>query len=182
MYGTHENCTIFKTPDPCLSTSKIFLPSWPWTSNFELPFPTTPSSPKDNQSIKRKHELRMTIMCYQKLNAEVTAWKVSKYGAFSGRYFPMFGPEKTPYMDTFNVELFIVFSDYHWHFPNRPLARISVMLMIGIKSASSLCIMVHKSSNTPFPNLFSVTTCHMKTRPYIGNLYLMKMKENEEKQ
>ena len=34
-------------------------------------------------------------------------------------------------------------------------------------------------TNTPFPNLFSVTTCQMKTRPYLGNLYLMK--ENEEK-
>ena len=40
----------------------------------------------------------------------VTAWKVSKYGAFSGPYFPVFGlntdtgkygPEKTPYLNTF---------------------------------------------------------------------------------
>ena len=38
-----------------------------------------------------------------------TAWKVSKYGAFSGTYFPVFspntgkyGPEKTPYLDTFH--------------------------------------------------------------------------------
>ena len=36
-----------------------------------------------------------------------TAWKVSKYGVFSGPYFPVFGlntgkygPEKTPYFDT----------------------------------------------------------------------------------
>ena len=41
-----------------------------------------------------------------------------------------------------------------------------------IKSASN-------KRNTHFPNLFSVTTCLMKTRPYLGNLYLMK--ENEEK-
>ena len=39
-------------------------------------------------------------------------WKVSKYGAFSGPYFPVFGlntgkygPEKTPYLDTFYAEL-----------------------------------------------------------------------------
>ena len=39
-----------------------------------------------------------------------TAWKLSKYGAFSGPYFPVFGlntgkygPEKTPYMDTFHT-------------------------------------------------------------------------------
>ena len=43
-----------------------------------------------------------------------TAWKVSKYGVFSGLYFPAFGlntdqnvekygPEKTPYLDTFHT-------------------------------------------------------------------------------
>ena len=31
-----------------------------------------------------------------------TARKVSKYGVFSGPYFPVFGPEKTPYLDTFH--------------------------------------------------------------------------------
>ena len=37
-----------------------------------------------------------------------TVWKVSKYGVFSGPYFPAFGlntgkygPEKTAYLDTF---------------------------------------------------------------------------------
>ena len=47
----------------------------------------------------------------------ITAWKASKYGVFSGPYFPAFrlnteiyevnegkcGPEKTPYLDTFAV-------------------------------------------------------------------------------
>ena len=49
-----------------------------------------------------------------------TAWKVSKYGVFSGPYFPVFGlnteiysvfslntgksgPKKTPYLDTFHA-------------------------------------------------------------------------------
>ena len=39
-----------------------------------------------------------------------TAWKVSKYGVFSGPYFPVFGlntgkkgPEETPYLDTFHA-------------------------------------------------------------------------------
>ena len=39
-----------------------------------------------------------------------TAWKVSKYGVFSGLYFRAFGlntgkyrPEKTPYVDTFHT-------------------------------------------------------------------------------
>ena len=40
----------------------------------------------------------------------VTAWKVSKYGVISGPYFPVFGlntgkygPEITPYLDTFHA-------------------------------------------------------------------------------
>ena len=32
-----------------------------------------------------------------------TKSKVSKYGVFSGLYLPVFGPEKTPYLDTFHV-------------------------------------------------------------------------------
>ena len=32
-----------------------------------------------------------------------TAWKVSKYGVFSGPCFPAFGPDKTPYLDTFHT-------------------------------------------------------------------------------
>ena len=41
-----------------------------------------------------------------------TAWKVSKYGVISGPYFPVFspntgkyGPEITPYFDTFHTAL-----------------------------------------------------------------------------
>ena len=44
----------------------------------------------------------------QRTKESTTAWKVSKYGVFSGPYFPVFGlntgkygPEKTPYLDTF---------------------------------------------------------------------------------
>ena len=28
--------------------------------------------------------------------------------------------------------------------------------------------------NATFPNLFFLTTCHIKTRPYLGKLYLVK--------
>ena len=28
---------------------------------------------------------------------------VQKYGVFSGRYFPVFGPGKIPYLDTFHA-------------------------------------------------------------------------------
>ena len=34
---------------------------------------------------------------------EFTARKVSKYGVISGSYFPAFGPEITPYLDTFHA-------------------------------------------------------------------------------
>ena len=64
----------------------------------------------------------------------ITAWKVSKYGVFSGPYFPAFslnteryfvfsfsvfslnavkyGPEKTSYLDTFHAVYFIVFINH----------------------------------------------------------------------
>ena len=32
--------------------------------------------------------------------------KVSKYRAFSGPYFPFFGPEKIPYLETFHGVFF----------------------------------------------------------------------------
>ena len=51
---------------PCPSTSEILPPSWPWMSNFEWTPP--PSSQNDNQSIKRKHDPRMNIVCYQRSN------------------------------------------------------------------------------------------------------------------
>ena len=45
----------------------------------------------------------------------ITAWKVSKYGVFCGRYFPVFGlntgkyePEKNPDMDDFRVVFAVV--------------------------------------------------------------------------
>ena len=34
-----------------------------------------------------------------------TAWKASKYGVSSGPYFPAFGPETGPYLDTFHAVL-----------------------------------------------------------------------------
>ena len=40
----------------------------------------------------------------------ITSWKVSKYGVISGPYFPVlglntgkYGPEMTPYLDTFRA-------------------------------------------------------------------------------
>ena len=51
------------------------------------------------------------ISAYVKVgNIFTDAWKVSKYGVISGRYFPVFspntgkyGPEITPYLDTFDA-------------------------------------------------------------------------------
>ena len=47
-----------------------------------------------------------------------TAWKVSKYGVLSGPYFPVFspntgkyGPEKTPYLDTFHAVIWTSYVD-----------------------------------------------------------------------
>ena len=39
-----------------------------------------------------------------------TVSKVCKYGVFSGPYFPVFGLEKTPYLDTFHAEPVVLVS------------------------------------------------------------------------
>ena len=39
-------------------------------------------------------------MKYYEIN---TAWKVSEYGVISGPYFPVFGLNITPYLDTFHT-------------------------------------------------------------------------------
>ena len=47
----------------------------------------------------------------------ITAWKVLKYGVFSGPYFPVlrlntekYGPEKTLYLDTFHAVWYSLYS------------------------------------------------------------------------
>ena len=53
-----------------------------------------------------------------------TAWKVYKYRAFSVPYFPVFspnigkyGPEKTPYLDTFHAVFYSTFCMKHVYKP-----------------------------------------------------------------
>ena len=55
---------------------------------------------RNDISADHKNQVMVTVMVmvmYQVFNAS----KVSKYGVFSGPYFPAFGPEKNPYLDTF---------------------------------------------------------------------------------
>ena len=57
----------FQDPQPpCSSISKILPPPWPWTSNFKWTL-LLPSRTNDNQSMKRKHNPRMTLICYHAL-------------------------------------------------------------------------------------------------------------------
>ena len=66
-----------------------------------------------------------------------TAWKVSKYGVFSGPCFPVFspnagkyGPEKTPCLDTFHAVLcLLVFNKWSWsetHVYDLPMNKMDV--------------------------------------------------------
>ena len=67
-----------------------------------------------------------------------TAWKVSKYGANSGPYFPVFGlntekygTEITPYLDTFHavqVKIFIIFL---FGYKVRPLVKVPVSYLLA---------------------------------------------------
>ena len=56
--------------------------------------------------------LGMTYLHKIQISRRFTAWKVSKYEVFSSPYFPIFrintgkyGPEKTPYLDTFHAAI-----------------------------------------------------------------------------
>ena len=62
---------------------------------------------------------RFSVFCITSSNrkSSITAWKVTKYGVFSGPCFHVFspntgkyGPEKTPYLDTNHA---VHVSDYH---------------------------------------------------------------------
>ena len=52
---------------------------------------------------KYKWILPKNILTSSRMDIFSTAWKVSKCGVFSGRHFPLFRPEKTPYFDTFHT-------------------------------------------------------------------------------
>ena len=50
------------------------------------------------------------ILSKHSFSLSTTAWRVSKYRVISGQFFPVFspntgkyGPEKTPYLDTFDA-------------------------------------------------------------------------------
>ena len=57
-----------------------------------------------NYEWTERKKIQETNFVLSNLNIKfITAWKVSKHGVFSGPYFPVFGPEKTPYLDTFHA-------------------------------------------------------------------------------
>ena len=72
-YDVHENCSFSKTPPPPIRPHTSLVHQRPWFFRRVVlgcpisndPQPTPP--PNDNQSSKRKHNLRITIICYQVL-------------------------------------------------------------------------------------------------------------------
>ena len=74
-----------------------------------------------------------------------TAWKVSKYEIVSGPYFPVFsqnagkyGPEKTPYLDTFHAVTKL-----------NPILQIHIYVAIYLK-----CVLFTKDDNNSFAETF----------------------------
>ena len=57
------------------------------------------SSQANNDMFSIWNAINKVLYCH----IAISAWKVSKYGVFSGPYFPAFGQEKTPYIDTFHA-------------------------------------------------------------------------------
>ena len=67
-YDVHENCPIFKTsPPPLSSYVQNSSPPWPSTTPqaHTHTHTHTTHSPNDKQSVKTEHNPRMTIACYQ---------------------------------------------------------------------------------------------------------------------
>ena len=57
------------------------------------------------------------------IDITLTAWKVSKHGVTSGPYFSVFGPntgkygpEITPYLDTFHAVYYQSSNPYYWYY------------------------------------------------------------------
>ena len=81
--------------------NSTFLPSFV-KNQIKLCKNWTPSKINDQSCIMNSVMVRNTV--------SPTVWKMFKYGFFSGPYFPLFGvntrkygPEKTPYMDSFHA-------------------------------------------------------------------------------
>ena len=69
-----------------------------WNQNSLEPYPGLP------QAFKMEHfNVELLLGSSQVFNA----WKVSQYRVFSSLYFPVFGPEKAPYLDTFHAVLYL---------------------------------------------------------------------------
>ena len=74
-YDVRENCPVFKTPP---LSSYVRSSSTPLT--LDVQFQTNPPrSPNDNQSIKRKHNPRMTIICFQTFPSGRLSFSVSSH-------------------------------------------------------------------------------------------------------
>ena len=80
-----------------------------------------------------------------------TAWKVSKYGVSSVPYFPVFWPEKTPYLETFHA----VESLYWPKVILRPIYTpyVSMVLKKAVMKGLRLKIKHFRDKNTKFKGL-----------------------------
>ena len=65
-YEVHENCPIFKT---CLPPLSMYVQDLSNLLSLGVQFQTNAPSPNNNQSIKSKHNQRVTIICYQVLHS-----------------------------------------------------------------------------------------------------------------
>ena len=74
-----ENCPIFKTSHPLVHLRPKFLHPFdlgrPISNETSIP----PLSPNYSQSIKRKHDPRMTVICYQVLPSGWLSFSVSTH-------------------------------------------------------------------------------------------------------
>ena len=80
----------------CHHYNNMIYVNWQFFRNTKILFQTITVTKK--ASCKKSSNTSIS-----EISRLTTGWKLSRYGVFSGPYFPVFGPEKTPYLDTFHA-------------------------------------------------------------------------------
>ena len=94
-----------------------------------------------------------------------TAWKVSKYGVFSGRYLSVFSPnagkyvsEETPYLDTFHAVW--KNTEHLWNVIHLSLVSLDFLL----------CVKVCKIFSSMQRMIFNETNCCLKIHKFVCSM------------
>ena len=102
----------------------------------------------------------------------LTAWKVFNYGVFSGPYFPVFspntgkyGPEKTPYLDTFHTVADELFLDWNTSAAICSWTVRHIIALLGLMCISLQICLSKKTRSKALPK--KLASCFFLLLPYV---------------